>query len=143
MHGSLGILAIPLPAIARVEHLFHSGTLENEREMNSPTLFDLSVPQDISRGRENPKSKQAFERVKKNLSEMQDRVRIFVYACGFAGATLEEVAKAFDKLPHQLSGRFSELNHKFHVIFDSNRERNGFSVYVGRREWVTPKGQEQ
>jgi hypothetical protein len=74
---------------------------------------------------------------------MQDRIRIFVVACDFRGATVHEIAAAIHdrngkaKLPHQISGRLSELK-AAGLLFDSNRERGDAAVLVGRLEWVTP-----
>lgn len=83
----------------------------------------------------NRKSVAAFERIKTRVIGDQERVRVFVGGCGWNGATLKEVAKAFEKFPHQISGRFTTLKQKG-LIFDSGRERESCAVYVTEKRWI-------
>ena len=83
---------------------------------------------DISRGRHNPHSVKAHARIAEHKPNMRERIRVFIGGCGLHGATLMEIAKAFDKLPHQISGRLSELK-RDGVIRDSGLERDDCAVY--------------
>ncbi len=82
----------------------------------------------------NRHSREAHERVKIFKNSMRERCRIFIAGCGFQGATLAEICKAFGKEKNALSGRLSELRREG-LIFDSKPERDGFAVYVARPEW--------
>src|SRR5690349_19162782 len=97
---------------------------------------------DITRSKHkgNKQSERANERVFPSKVGMRERVRIFVAGCGFHGATLHEICKAFNKLPHQISGRISEAKAEGE-IFDSGRTRRiegsgDCAVLVSKKEWV-------
>jgi hypothetical protein len=101
--------------------------------------MQLAIPFDISarKHKGNPNSKAANLVVRPHKSSMRERIRIFVAACDFRGATVKEIAEAFGKQLHQISGRISE-GKLAGELFDSGRDRDGCSVLVSRREWVTP-----
>lgn len=63
-----------------------------------------------------------------------------VNGCGYQGVTLREICDAMGKLPHQVSGRISELK-RDGLIFDSGRDKEGFSVLVAERGWCNGSGE--
>jgi hypothetical protein len=99
------------------------------------TLLNFDDPTRRKHGG-NPRSVRAFDRVSHGLTAMEDRIRIYIAACGQDGATCKEVAEKFGKFPHQISGRFTTLNHKKHVIFEKGTERDHYAVYVTDKRWV-------
>jgi hypothetical protein len=102
--------------------------------VEQPTLpFDVTA----SKHRGNLNSQAANLRLLPHKASMRERIRIFVAACDFRGATVKEIAEAFGKQLHQISGRISE-GKLAGELFDSGRDRDGCSVLVSRREWVTP-----
>jgi len=66
---------------------------------------------------------------------LRERVRIFIAACDFHGATVKEIAATFNKPMHAISGRCSELK-ALGNIWESGRVRGGGAVLVGRTEWA-------
>jgi hypothetical protein len=92
-------------------------------------MTQLSIDYDISRGRNNRQSKAAHERVRPHKSGMAEQCLWEIACSGKEGLTLEDLCARFQKLPHQLSGRLSELK-AAGGIFDSGRTRNGHTVYV-------------
>lgn len=96
----------------------------------------LNAPTDICRRKHggNRRSEQANERANPHKVNMRERIRVFVTACEANGATLHELCRYMGKLPHQISGRITELKQKF-VLFDSGRERGGAAVLVANRNW--------
>jgi hypothetical protein len=83
----------------------------------------------------NENSQKANLRVAPYKASMRERVRIFIGGCGFNGCTLKEICDSFGKLPHQLSGRVSELKADG-LVFDSGRRRDDSAVLVGQKRWV-------
>lgn len=81
-------------------------------------------------------SEKANETVNEFKAPMRERIRIWVDGCGFQGTTLKDICAHFGKLPHQVSGRISELK-QANKLFDSTRDRDGFSILVSRREWIS------
>jgi hypothetical protein len=80
-------------------------------------------------------SEEANAKVEETKAPMRERVRIYVAGCEWMGATVHEICKQFGKLPHQISGRISELKQD-KKVFDSGRDRGGASVLVARTQWV-------
>jgi len=66
---------------------------------------------------------------------LRERVRIFIAACDFHGATVKEIAATFGKPMHAISGRVSELKAE-NKVWHSGRVRDGGAVLVGRTEWA-------
>lgn len=82
-------------------------------------------PLDYSRGKKNEFSKKAFTRVK--VESMKGLILRMVCESSIQGITLKECASKLDRLPHTISGRFSELQHdgKIH----QSGERDGHGVW--------------
>lgn len=85
----------------------------------------------------NAKSKKANKRAHPHKATMRERIRVFVVAAGYQGTTLKQIAECFGVEKNAISGRITELKiAKENPIFDSGREIDGFTVLVGRKEWV-------
>lgn len=93
------------------------------------TQSALNFDQDLSRGRANRQSIAAHERVRSRKPSMREEVYWRIATSGRIGMTLEGLCLGLGKLPHQLSGRITELKAAGR-IFDSSKTRNGHTVYV-------------
>lgn len=83
----------------------------------------------------NENSQKANLRVAPYKAPMRERIRVFIGGCDWHGATLKEICASFNKLPHELSGRISELKADG-LIFDSGRRRDDSAVLVGQKRWI-------
>lgn len=117
--------------------------------MNHPTLFDLGgnlvlggeqppapakLP-DICRNNHggNCNSESANSRLHPHKPNLRERVKQYVQSCCGRGATLSETSEHLGMLPHQLSGRFSELLAKQEIQIRGSRQNsrgNEESVYL-------------
>lgn len=116
--------------------------------MNHPTLFDLGgntsfggkqppLPANLpdicaNKHKGNTHSVQANTRLHPHKTTAREQVLRFVQSCCGRGATLSETAEHLGKLPHQLSGRFSELLAKQEIQIRGSRQNsrgNEESVY--------------
>lgn len=80
-------------------------------------------------------SVRANEKAEPYKATIRERIRVFVVACGHQGTTLKEIAAKFGKQLNQISGRCTELK-TAGQIFASGRDLEGFTIYVGHREWI-------
>jgi hypothetical protein len=107
--------------------------------VEQPTLpFDVTA----SKHRGNLNSQAANLRLIPHKSGIRARIVAQVAAADFAGLTINEIRlwddiKARYKFPNEFSGRITEAK-AAGELFDSGRDRDGCSVLVSRREWVTP-----
>ncbi len=101
---------------------------------SQPSLFDVCE----TKHRGNKQSRAANLRVMPHKKGIRERARVFIAATEWYGATAQEIAQAFGKPLHTLSGRCSELR-ALGQVFDSGRVRDKGSVLVSRAEWVNPK----
>lgn len=86
-------------------------------------------------------SVRANQKVEPHKASIRERIRVFVVACGHQGTTLKEIAAKFGKQLNQISGRCTELKIAAQ-IFASGRDAEGFTIYVGRKEWVNGSAKE-
>lgn len=75
--------------------------------MTQSELF--SADNDLSRGRANPESKEAHEKLKPSKKVDRARIWVFIHASGKQGRTLEQCAWECGKPPSAISGRLTEL----------------------------------
>lgn len=115
--------------------------------MTQPTLFPPPQLPDVTRDicankhKGNRNSVKANKQANRGKSLMCERVRVFIAGCGYEGTTLKHISAAFNKLPHQLSGRISDLK-AAKKIFDSGRDHeNGCSILVASKQWVNGSSQ--
>lgn len=82
---------------------------------------------DLSRGRRNPVSKIAFQKVKESADVM--RHRIFNLINGVKST--RQICEELGKLPHEISGRFTELKAANKIYLKTKTLYNGklYSVY--------------
>ena len=95
-------------------------------------LFDGRIEDpDISRGHKNERSAEAHRRIEPHKAGMRARLLEHLRGRGAGGATLKELCQAFDKQPHQISGRLSELKRDGEVQ-ETGHARSGCEVLVAR-----------
>jgi len=71
------------------------------------TAFEAA---DLSRGRDSPESREAFETIKPSLGHLQADVLAHIRLCGpVTGCTAKEYARHKEKPLHAVSARFTEL----------------------------------
>jgi hypothetical protein len=92
---------------------------------SQPSLFDP----DLSRGRRNPQSQAAHARLLPFKPSMRQRCYDYIESQGSYGATLKELCDILGKLPHQLSGRVTELVAS-EKVRRTKSERLEHAVYV-------------
>lgn len=93
-------------------------------------MTQRSLDFDISRGRRNANSRKAHDKLRAHKPSQRELVLAVIRMMGERGATLKEVAAYLDKLPHQLSGRFTELSIDGAIKRSQMVDRLGCSVYV-------------
>lgn len=89
----------------------------------------LQFETDLSRGRRNPQSQAAHARLMPHRPNMRQRCYDFIESQGSYGATLAELCTCLNKLPHQLSGRLTELRAQGRIVLNG-MVRNDHAVYV-------------
>lgn len=93
-------------------------------------MMQRSLPFDVCarRHRGNSHSAAANRKLQPYKPNARERIYAMIATSGQCGMTLREIASAMNKLPHQISGRLSELK----VIRRIRQigERDGFAVYV-------------
>mgnify|MGYP005814645955 CR=1 FL=1 len=95
-------------------------------------MTQRSLPFDVCarRHRGNSNSAVANRKLQRYKPNVRERIYAMIAANGQSGMTLREIAAAMNKLPHQISGRLSEL--KLERRIRQIGERDGFAVYVIR-----------
>ncbi|MEA1849245.1 hypothetical protein U9K52_10000 [Chryseobacterium sp. MHB01] len=83
---------------------------------------------DLSRGRNNANSRQAFQNIAGTIESM--RVKVLDKIDGLKCTA--EIAEELGVPIHTISGRFSELkaNHKIRQISNKKIKRSSFAVYI-------------
>lgn len=89
------------------------------------TQLDL----DLSRGRKNRQSIAAHDRLLPRKKSIREECYWRIACNGRMGMTLAGLCLGLGKLPHQLSGRLSELKAAGR-IFDSGKVRSGHTVWL-------------
>ncbi len=94
-------------------------------DLREPYTLPSETQKDLSRGKENELSKEAFEKVdtKKGQTDVFNLIDGFL--CTF------EIAEKLGKPIHKLSGRFTELKKLNKIKFKSKKNINGsnYSIY--------------
>lgn len=105
--------------------------------MTAAHSSQMAIPWDVTSGKHggHKNSRTANDKVAPHKESIRERIRVFVVACGHKGTTLAEIASCFGKQLHQVSGRLTELKISGH-LFQSGRDAQGFTIYVGRKDWV-------
>lgn len=85
-------------------------------------------PIDYSRGRNNEVSKLAFSKLKPSI----DAMRRAVYNLVDGNKCTREIVEELGKLPHEISGRFTDLknSNKIYLVRKVKYNNSTFSVYA-------------
>jgi hypothetical protein len=96
-------------------------------QIEQSNLFE----RDLSRGRNNPQSKAAHEKLAPKKPSLRAAVFSALALAGDRGGTLRELSHLFNKPMHSLSGRLSELAAD-NVIYRTNEVREDCVVWRAR-----------
>lgn len=100
---------------------------------------------DLSRGKVNRHSQVAHESIRARKPSMRDSVCALIDGAGRTGQTLEQVCAVLHKLPHQLSGRITELKKLGRIAEKPRAEgvtaaKHECAIYVTPRHLATEGG---
>jgi hypothetical protein len=104
-------------------------------------LFDVPKQSrqlsDICRGKHhgNTRSEEANRLVAPHKKAARDQILELARQRGQRGITLHELCNEMGKLPHQISGRITELKQDGKLFEQSGDGRDGCAVLVARRDW--------
>lgn len=112
-------------------------------------LFDApkrsTVISDVCRRKHhgNARSEEANRRVAPHKKATRDQILELALQRGPKGITLHELCSEMGKLPHQISGRITELKQCGKLFEQSGAGRDGCAVLVVDRKWALLEGERQ